>query len=67
MTNLEIKQKIDDNNKLIKSLLNPSEFTLNNAVSELLRENAELQKHCNHSFVDGFCEYCYVMEEQECQ
>ena len=65
MTNLEIKQKIDDNNRLIKSLLNPSEFTLNNAVSELLRENAELQKQCNHSFVDGFCEYCYLMEDQE--
>ena len=65
MTQLEIKQKIDDNNRLIKTILNPSEFTLNNAVSDLLRENAELQKQCNHSFVDGFCEYCYIMEEQE--
>ena len=65
MTQLEIKQKIDDNNKLIKAILNPSEFTLNNAVSTLLKENAELQKQCKHSFVDGFCEYCYLMEEQK--
>lgn len=64
MSNLQIKQKIDDNNRLIKSLLNPSEFTLNNAVSDLLGENAKLQKQCKHSFIDGFCEYCYIMEEK---
>ena len=28
-----------------------------------LAENAELQKQCTHNFVDGFCEYCYKMEE----
>jgi hypothetical protein len=63
MTNLEIKEAIDRNNKLIESLLNPSMFTLNNSIRDLLAENAELQKQCTHSFVDGFCEYCCVEEK----
>jgi hypothetical protein len=64
MTNLEIKEKIDANNKLIESILNPSVFTLNNAVRDLLAENAELQTKCTHSFVDGYCEYCYCTERE---
>lgn len=63
MTNLEIKQKIDANNKLIETLLNPSMFTLNNTVKDLLKENDDLQAQCTHNFVDGFCEYCYVEEK----
>lgn len=63
MTNLEIKEAIDRNNKLIESLLNPSMFTLNNSIKDLLAENAELQKQCTHNFVDGFCEYCYMEEK----
>lgn len=62
MTNLEIKEKIDQNNKIIETLFSPNIFTLNNAVSELLKENDELQKQCTHSFVDGYCEYCYLEE-----
>lgn len=62
MTQLERKEKIDANNKLIQEILNPSEFTLNNVVRDLLEENAELQKGCEHSFVDGYCEYCYLEE-----
>jgi hypothetical protein len=64
MTNLEIKEKIDLNNNIIEKLLNPSQFTLNNTVKDLLKENDELQKQCTHNFVDGYCEYCY-MEEQK--
>ena len=64
MTNLEIKEKIDQNNKLIETLLNPNTFTLNNTIKDLLKENDELQAQCQHSFVDGYCEYCY-MEEQK--
>ena len=63
MTNLEIKEQIDRNNKAIESLLNPNMFTLNNSIRELLARNTELQGQCKHSFVDGFCEYCYIMEE----
>lgn len=62
MTNLEIKNKIDANNKIIESILSPSEFTLNNTVMNLLQENAELQKQCRHNYVDGYCEYCYKEE-----
>ena len=65
MTQLQIKEAIDKNNALIEHLINPSQFTLNNAVRELLNQNAELQKQCKHSFVDGFCEYCYLMEEEK--
>lgn len=62
MTQLERKEKIDANNRLIRDLLNPSQFTLNNTVRDLLAENAELQAECEHSFVDGYCEYCYMEE-----
>lgn len=62
MTNLEIKEKIDINNNLIEQLLNPSQFTLNNTIKDLLKENDELQKQCTHNFVDGYCEYCYMEE-----
>ena len=63
MTQLQIKEKIDANNKVIESLLNPSMFTLNNTIKDLLAENDELQKQCKHSFVDGYCKYCYKEEE----
>ena len=59
MTNLEIKEQIDRNNKLIKEVMNPSEFTLNNTVAELLAENRRLQSMCNHNFVEGFCVYIH--------
>jgi hypothetical protein len=64
MTNLEIKEKIDANNKLIETILNPTAFTLNNAVKDLLKENDELQAQCIHNFVDGYCEYCYMEENK---
>ena len=63
MTNLEIKEKIDANNKLIETLLNPTAFTLNNTVKDLLKENDNLQAQCTHNFVDGYCEYCYMEEK----
>lgn len=62
MTNLEIKEEIDRNNKLIQDILNPSEFTLNNTIRDLLKANEELQVQCTHNFVDGYCEYCYLEE-----
>lgn len=65
MTNLEIKQKIDNNNSLIEQILSPNRFTLNTVVAELLAENRRLQAQCKHSFVDGYCEYCYAEEARE--
>lgn len=63
---LEIKRQIDYNNSLIESFLNPNVFTLNNTVAQLISENRELQKKCNHVFDEnGYCIYCYLLEEKE--
>ena len=37
-----IKEKIDENNKLIEKIMSPNIFTLNNTVAKLLKENEEL-------------------------
>ena len=44
MTNLEIKQKIDANTKIIETLLSPTTFTLNNSAKEVdLTEKIEAE------------------------
>ena len=63
MTGLQIKEKIDTNNKIIEKILNPSSFTLNNTIMELMVENNQLQEKCPHSYVGGYCEYCYKEEK----
>jgi len=60
---LEIKQRIDENNKIIEVLLTPNQFTLNNTVAKLLKENQQLQNECKHDFQDGYCIYCYKEKE----
>ena len=62
MLGIDIKNKIDENNKIIESLITPNIFTLNNTVSQLLSENERLQKQCKHEFRDGYCIYCYKEE-----
>ena len=62
MHNIEIKERIDSNNKLIEDLMKPNTFVLNNTVRQLLQENADLQKKCNHEFEGGYCLYCYKEE-----
>lgn len=62
MTNLDIKKEIDNNNRIIESVMQPNVWTLNNTVAKLLIRNKELQNKCIHHFVDGFCEYCYKEE-----
>lgn len=59
MTNLEIHQRIEQNNQIIESCFTPNKFTLNNTVKNLLKENEELQKLCTHEFEDGYCVFCY--------
>ena len=59
MTGYEIKQRIDENNRLIESIMAPNIFTLNNSISELLKENDMLQSQCKHFFEDGYCRFCY--------
>lgn len=63
MNNLEIKEKIDLNNKIIQDIMSPNVFVLNNTINELLRENEKLQAQCTHEFDEnGFCIYCYKEE-----
>lgn len=64
MTQMEIRRKIDENNKLIKDAFSPNQFTLNNVIANLLAENKELQSQCQHLFVDGYCEFCDLEEEK---
>ena len=53
-----IKEKIDENNKIIESLMTP------NTIAKLLKENSDLQKHCKHQFDNGYCIYCYKEKEE---
>lgn len=62
MQGLEIKKRIDENNKIIESLMTPNIFSLNNTIADILSENRELQNKCDHEFEEGFCIYCYKEE-----
>lgn len=62
MKQLEIKEKIDCNNRIIQEILSLNQFTLNNTIANLLAENLKLQEECNHEFEDGYCVYCYKEE-----
>lgn len=63
MNQVEIRQTIDKNNKMIKEFMSPNFFSLNNTVFELLQENHKLQEICSHKFEDGYCIFCDKMEE----
>lgn len=62
LSNNEIREKIDNNNRIIESMLRPNFFTLNNIVADLLKENESLQHQCNHQYEEGFCIWCYKQE-----
>ena len=63
MTSIEIKQRIDENNKTIQAAFQPNNFMLNNMVRDLLNENKALQDQCKHEFdEDDFCIFCYKMK-----
>ena len=61
---LDIKNQIDLINKQIEELLRPNQFTLNNTVAGLLLEIDALQTKCPHEFHEGYCIYCYKMEDR---
>ena len=63
-SNMDIKEKIDGNNRIIESLFNPNVYTLNNTVAELLEENKKLQAQCQHEFKEGYCVFCYCEEKK---
>ena len=67
MNGQEIRDRIDSNNKQIKSLL--ERFVLTDEIKKLLKDNEELRVICKHQFDEnGFCKYCdtpieFVSEE----
>lgn len=54
----KIRQKINENNKRIETILRPDTFVLNEEVKALLDENRKLQQECEHRFENGVCVYC---------
>lgn len=62
---LNIKQQIDENNKIIQDLFNPNAYILNNTIAQLLKENEQLQSQCPHFFENGYCKFCYKAQEED--
>lgn len=58
MNGQEIREKINENNRIIQEVMTPNVFTLNNTISELLKENRQLQSVCVHEYKDGYCIWC---------
>ena len=58
----EIKNRIDKLNSEAESLITVEAFALNSKVAAIMAEIDELQRQCDHHFVDGVCEFCYTEE-----
>ena len=65
MNGQEIYEMVKEKRKEIEELLNPCIFVLNKRIGELYEEIEEIQKKCEHNFVDGVCEFCGVEEKAE--
>lgn len=63
-TNEQIREKINQNNSIMQSLFDPTQFTLNERVRELQLENFALQEQCHHEYVDGVCIHCDRLEDR---
>ena len=60
----EIRNKIKEINNELNVSLDPSQFVLNPRIGELLQELENLQRQCEHHFIDGTCEFCGMAEEE---
>lgn len=56
MNGLEIRKRIDANNRKIQKALN--KFTLTDEINQLMQENADLRAQCPHEFAGTFCRFC---------
>lgn len=63
MTNKQRKEKIIGLNNKVMEIITSDNFILNEEVDKLTKQVIELQNKCNHSFIDGYCEYCFKKEE----
>jgi len=43
-------------------MVEPETFTLNPRVVAIMCQIHRLQEQCQHHYVDGACEFCYVEE-----
>lgn len=59
----EIKRQIDEINEKVENMIDPCSFTLNPTVVGLMCKISKLQEQCEHHFVNGVCEFCYIEEE----
>lgn len=59
----EIKEQIDKLNLEVESMVVPGTFTLNPRVAAIMCKISNLQEKCEHHFVNGACEFCYMEEE----
>lgn len=65
MTNEERKEKINELNSMIQSVLMPNVFTLNNTVLKIQKEIDQLQSECSHEYDEGYCNFCNKEKEGE--
>lgn len=65
MSGTEIREKVDQNNELIRQLMNKFDFTLNDKLTTLINMNNDLRAICQHEFIDGVCKYCDEIEVKD--
>lgn len=58
----EIKNRIDELKKEYDEIFDPSTFVLIPRLFEIENEITQLQNKCNHNFINGKCEFCYMEE-----
>ena len=58
----EIKRQIDELNEKVENIVDPTSFILNPTVVDLMWKISKLQEQCEHHFIEGVCEYCYMEE-----
>ena len=61
----EIKKRIDELSLEAEQLMDPTTFVLNRRIGEIDKEIKALQAQCQHSFVNGVCEFCYRGDRDE--
>ena len=53
-----IKERIEELNARLESLVIPGTYVLNKDVVNIMDEITELQNKCSHIFESGYCIFC---------
>lgn len=59
MEGYKVKKELEENMRMIRGLVDPTDFRLNGTVHNLIRRNMELQNECEHEFRNGQCIWCW--------